>query len=123
MQDSRRHLLTTFLAAAGVVALEPVLLALGQDTGRTIKPHPYPNGRDPSAPVSTDEPSRPDPRATRQENQKEIKLRVAKLYDMVTELKEEVEKSDINATLSLPVMKKAHQIEKLAKQIKELAKG
>jgi hypothetical protein len=123
MPDSRRRLLITFLSATGVVALDPVLSALGQDTGRNIKPHPYPNGRDPSAPVNTGEPSRPDPKAMRQENQKEIKLRVAKLYDMVTELKEEVEKSDINATLSLPVMKKAHQIEKLAKQIKDLARG
>ena len=123
MLDSRRHLLITLLGAAGVVAVDPFLSVMGQDTGRPIRPHPYPNGRDPSAPVNTNEPSRPDPRAMRQENQKEIKQRVAKLYDLVTELKEDVEKSEVNVTLSIPVMKKAQQIEKLARQIKDLAKG
>jgi hypothetical protein len=42
---------------------------------------------------------------------------------MVVELKDQVEKMDANSTLSIPVMKKAHQIEKLAKEIKNLVKG
>jgi hypothetical protein len=45
------------------------------------------------------------------------------LYDLVGELKEQVDKSDATSTLSLPVVKKAQQIEKLAKQIKDRAKG
>jgi len=70
-----------------------------------------------------DQPSRPDPRAIEQANQKEIRTDVAKLYEMVSELKEQVEKTDATATLSISVVKKAQQIEKLAKQIKDLAKG
>jgi hypothetical protein len=54
-------------------------------------------------------------------DQKEIRANVAKLYDMVVELKEQVQKTDTHSTLSIPVMKKAQQIEKLAKQIKNLA--
>jgi len=42
---------------------------------------------------------------------------------MVVELKEQVDKMDVNSTFSIPVMKKTQQIEKLAKQIKNLAKG
>jgi len=61
--------------------------------------------------------------AIEMENQKELRANIAKLYDMVVELKEQVEKTDANSTLSVPLMKKAQQIEKLAKQIKNLAKG
>ena len=57
------------------------------------------------------------------ENQKELRANVSKLYDMVVELKEQVEKPNANSTLSLSVMKKAQQIEKLAKQIKNLTRG
>jgi len=70
-----------------------------------------------------DDPSRPDPKAIERANQKEIKTEVAKLYEMVSELKEQIEKTDATSTLSLSVVKKARQIEKLAKQIKDLAKG
>jgi len=42
---------------------------------------------------------------------------------MVSELREQVQKTDSSSVLSVSVVKKAQQIEKLAKQIKELAKG
>jgi len=70
-----------------------------------------------------DDPSRPNPKAIERANQREIRADIAKLYEMVTELKEEIEKTDATATLSISVVKKAQQIEKLAKQIKGLAKG
>jgi c-di-AMP phosphodiesterase-like protein len=57
------------------------------------------------------------------QNQAEIKADVEKLYELIGELKEEVERSDANSTLSVGVVKKAHQIEKLAKQVKDRAKG
>jgi len=79
--------------------------------------------RDPSAPPVLDSPSSVNRRAMEMENQKELRANIAKLYDMVVELKEQVEKTDANSTLSVPLMKKAQQIEKLAKQIKNLAKG
>jgi len=70
-----------------------------------------------------DEPSRVNRKAIEMENQKELRANVAKLYDMVVELKEQVEKTDANSTLSIPVVKKAQQIERLAKQIRNLLKG
>ena len=122
MIETRRDILTAFLGAAVVLPAGPLLGWL-QDTGRVIKLHPYPNGRDPSAPVSMDEPSVINRKGLEMERQKELRANVAKIYDMVVELKEQVEKTDANSTLSLPVLKKAEQIEKLAKQIKNLAKG
>jgi len=122
MTETRRHILATFFGAAVVLPVKPLLGWL-QDNGRVIKPHPYPDGRDPSAPPVLDSPSRINPKAIEMQNQKELRANVSKLYDMVLELKEQVEKTDANSTLSLSVMKKAQQIEKLAKQIKNLTRG
>lgn len=122
MTETRRDLLTAFLGAAVVLPARPLLGWL-QGTGQVVKPHPYPNGRDPSAPVNTDEPREINRKALEMERQKELRANVAKLYDMVVDLKEQVERTDANSTLSLPVLKKAEQIEKLAKQIKNLSKG
>jgi len=70
-----------------------------------------------------DEPSRPDPKAIARANQVTIRTHITKLYEMVSELKEQVDKTDATTTLSISIVKKAQQIEKLAKQIKDLAKG
>jgi hypothetical protein len=126
MPESRRHLLTALFGAAGVLAVEPLLAGLqapAPGSGSSPRAKVYPNGRDPNAMSGIDDPSRPDPKAIERANQKEIRTDVAKLYEMVSELKEQIEKTDATSTLSLSVVKKAQQIEKLAKQIKELAKG
>jgi len=70
-----------------------------------------------------DDPSQLDPKAIARANQLEIKTDITKLYEMVSELKEQVDKTDATATLSISIVKKAQQIEKRAKQIKDLAKG
>ena len=57
------------------------------------------------------------------ENQKEIKKKVERLFDLASELKTEVEKTDATTVLSIGMVKKAEEIEKLARQIKDRAKG
>jgi len=94
-----------------------------QDNGRVVKPHPYPDGRDPSAPPVLDPPSRANPKAIEMQNRKELRANVAKLYDMVVELKDQVEKTDANSTLSIPVMKKAQQIGEISEGNQEPCKG
>ena len=126
MPESRRRILAGLFGAAGVLAVDPLLAGLqapapGSGSGRKIKV--YPNGREPNAMTGIDAPSRPNPKAIERANQQEIRADITKLYAMVTELKEEIEKTDATATLSISVVKKAQQIEKLAKQIKGLAKG
>jgi len=56
------------------------------------------------------------------QRQEDIKKDTEKLLELATELKHYVDKTDEN-TLSLDVIKKAEQIEKLAKSVKEKMKG
>jgi hypothetical protein len=69
------------------------------------------------------QPTTTDGRAVALASQKELREDVSRLYGMVSELKEQVERTDANSMLSVSLVKKAQQIEKLAKQIKDLAKG
>jgi hypothetical protein len=62
-------------------------------------------------------------KAILQERQKNIKKDVEKLYELAAQLKTEVEKTDSTTILSLAMLKKAEEIEKLAKQIKDHARG
>ncbi len=56
------------------------------------------------------------------QRQEELKKDTEKLLELATELKQSVDKTDEN-TLSLEVIKKADQIEKLAKSVKDKMKG
>ena len=56
------------------------------------------------------------------QRQEELKKDTEKLLELATELKQSVDKADEN-TLSLEVIKKADQIEKLAKSVKDKMKG
>jgi hypothetical protein len=58
-----------------------------------------------------------------QENDKNIKKSVERLFQLASELKAEVDKTDSAQVLSLAMVKKAEEIEKLAKDIKSRAKG
>ena len=66
---------------------------------------------------------KPDPKMMLAANEKEIKKNVEKLYELASELKNEVEKTDSVKVLSLSMLKKAEEIERLAKEIKSRAKG
>ncbi len=57
-----------------------------------------------------------------QERQAELKRDTDKLLKLATELKESVEKTN-ESTLSLDVLKKAEEIEKLARSVKDKMKG
>ena len=72
--------------------------------------------------MSNDTPA-PKPKDLLKQNQQQIREDVEKLYKLATELKDEVEKTDATNTLSLPMIQKAEQIEKLAKQVKNLTRG
>ncbi len=55
--------------------------------------------------------------------QQQLAGSVQQLFKLVSELKDEVEHTNLNQTFSLGFVKKAQQIEKLARQIKDRAKG
>ncbi len=84
--------------------------------------------QDPTRPVRPGEddpnaPAKPSTKAILEENQKDIKRSIEKLFDLASQLKAQVEKTDSTTVLSLALVKKAEEIEKLARQIKERAKG
>lgn len=112
----------TTVGALGFITVAPFLRG-EQAHGVSPKFHPYPNGQDPNNPPEIDEPSRLDPKAIQQENQRKLRADVSKLYEMASDLKADVDKTDATSTLSISLIKKAQEIEKLAKQIKGLAKG
>src|SRR6266576_2345317 len=125
MRESRRRLLMTAVGAAGVLVARPFLAAWQTPGVRPApQPRPSPNARNPNFPSGLDGPQATgSDKAIDRQNQKEIKGDVTKLYEMVSELKEQIDRTDSTSTLSMSVVKKAQQIEKLAKQIKDLAKG
>ena len=115
MLQSRRSPLWILPAAITISALASSVH--GQD--------PFPPSRRPVRPGEDDPnlPEKPSTKAVLEENQKDIKKNVEKLFDLASQLKEQVEKTDSTTTLSLALVKKAEEIEKLARQIKERAKG
>jgi hypothetical protein len=67
--------------------------------------------------------AKPDPKQILKQNKDQIHDDVEKLYTLATELKDQVENTDSANVLSLAMVGKAEQVEKLAKQIKNLARG
>ncbi len=70
---------------------------------------------DPNAPPRP----RPDPKALLKEDQKKLRHDVDRLLEMAKDLKDESDKTPETDVLSLSLVKKAEDIEKLAHQIKD----
>jgi hypothetical protein len=121
----RRSLAIISIAAAILLSTASSVTPQGHPTPPPIVPRPSPNAPNPNYPPGLQGPEQtpPDQKKLDRQNQAEIKADVEKLYQLIGELKEEVERSDANSTLSVGVVKKAHQIETLAKQVKDRAKG
>jgi|SRR5579859_746688 hypothetical protein len=129
MLESRRRILTGFAALAGVAAtgeLGPALLAQHM-SGQVPQYHPSPNApKNENAPTGLDGPPVTKTPTQIEQNrllQANIRAEVDKLCAMANELKEDMVRVNPTDTLSLTFVKKAQAIEKLAKQIKDQAKG
>src|SRR6266853_5175851 len=62
-------------------------------------------------------------RARMQQDEKEFREGVERLYQLTGELREEVQKTTTTEVLSVHMVKKTEEIEKLAKMLKNKAKG
>ena len=119
--DSRRKMLESLAGAAAFLALSVESLGSPQSPQPMASPNAprnqnVPGGLDP-APMKPDKPP-PNPLM-----QEQIAAWVQQLFKLAGELRDEVQQTNLNATFSVSFIKKAHQIEKLAKQIKDRAKG
>lgn len=113
--ESRRKFLRSTIA----VGLPAGILALLSSTQVSSKRQQNPQQQ------KEDEmrPPKLDPKLILEANQKEIKKNVERLFDLASELKVEVEKTDSVQVLSLAMLRKTEEIEKLAKDIRSRAKG
>lgn len=112
---SRRKFLRMFLASGvplGVI-------------GYTMRAQENPAKPPAKPPIKDEDPDEPriDSKAILEANQKDIKKSIEKLYQLASELKAEVEKTDSVQVLSVVMVKKAEEIEKLAKGIRSRAIG
>jgi len=108
------------LVTAGVATGLAGKLASGQNPTPN---NPIPPDRRPPGDVAPETPTPPADKRILEENEKDIKKKVEKLYELATELKTEVEKTDSSKVLSLNLVRKAEEIEKLARDIKNRSKG
>lgn len=125
MDKARRIAVKRILCAAGAVAL-PAGWLLGQQPQNPGPPNPLPDPNQPDSNVPGglgNAGSAAGTQALLKANQKQMKEDVEKLYQLASELKEEVEKTDSASVLSLSLVRRAGKIEKLAKQIKDRAKA
>ncbi|HXE33389.1 MAG TPA: hypothetical protein VN087_05720 [Verrucomicrobiae bacterium] len=119
MSDTRRKFLVV-LAGAGALAVLRTEAQVSQSkpSGRPSPPDPTPDADEPAA-----QPGKSPTKVLLETNEKDIKKNIEKLYQLATDLKAEVEKTDSSQVLSLGMLKKAEEIEKLAHDIKTRAKG
>jgi hypothetical protein len=122
MLESRRSLIKAATATAAALLAGPI--ASGQER-KSEQPLPSPN-----APTNQNVPAGMNPEIVKQDkpspnplNQEQIAKLVQELYTLAGELKDEVDHTDLRSTFPLDFVKRAQQIEKLAKHIKEMAKG
>jgi hypothetical protein len=124
MYQSRRSMVITGLGGLWALLLRSKVTsaqgsALLQNPSLPANPRRERNPEDPNGPL----PAGASKKAVLEQHQKDIKKDIEKLYELATQLKDEVEKTDATSVLSLGMVKKAEEIEKLAKQIKDHAKG
>ena len=117
MRTGRR----TFISGAAATLVGTTgLLAGGQ--GQRRDSSRMPQISDASGTGAADDmplPPRADPKVMLKEEQKELRHNVDRLLQMVKDLKQESDNTPETDVLSLSLVKKAEDIEKLARQIKE----
>jgi hypothetical protein len=119
MLESRRQLLFGIVRTVGLFASASSFAA-----GRTQYPPLRPTPPSPGSPVSLAGAPKPvNSRALTQKNQELLKTDLDQLYQLASELRKEYQAANPNAVLSVSFVKKAEQAEKIAKQVKNLARG
>jgi flagellar motility protein MotE (MotC chaperone) len=124
MGETRRRFLMTLAAAASCsAATDGSLLAQVHNT----KPFPNPpesaETQNPAEAAAGKSGPQNAKRVTLQQNEKEFRAGVERLYRLATELKQEVDKTVTTEIFSVQMYKRTEEIEKVAKLLKSKAKG
>ena len=119
MSTNRRTFLEFMIPAGLALVVRPAwaqhTTPIQQPSTRPSNPRD-PNEIDPEAPPI-------DTKKILKANQQKIEDDVLKLYTLAGELRNQVKNTDSTTVLSLVLVQKAEEIEKLAHQIRNLAKG
>jgi hypothetical protein len=116
MRESRRRLLLGLFASGVPLGFLARTLGAQQPVPPSPRRSEQKDDSNPSTPKL-------DEKVILEANQKDIKKDVERLYQLASDLKAEVEKTDSAKVLSLAMLKKTEEIEKLAKEIRSRAKG
>ena len=122
MSQSRR----TFVGAGVTLAAASALGALSVGAlGQSQSQNPNPTIPNPFPPDSMGgpPPRRIGPAERMKANQEQIKKSTVRLAELIVELQKDLEANDTTNVLSLGVIRKTEEIEKLARQIKSLVRG
>lgn len=121
--------MTTQITLAQMPATDPMGGAGAQTSGRSPKGQQMPQQQPSLPPISPDGPFPEDGKLQHDQaklrnidRQKQIVADTQKLVELANELQADVQKSNKD-TLSLDVIRKADEIEKLAKSVREKMKG
>jgi TolA-binding protein len=117
--NTRRTFLVGMAVASGVAAAWSSVMK-GQNP---FPQAPQPQDRRPQEAVPESPPMPNAEKKILEQNDKDMKKKVDRLYELATELKNQVDKTDSSKVLSLDLVKKAEEIEKLARDIKNRSKG
>jgi hypothetical protein len=113
----------TAYAAAGQQSQQQGQQQGQQDSQQLDKPAvTSSHSREPLESLTPDPPTA-NPKAILKANDKDLRSNVVRLAQLAEELKDEVEKTDSTSVLSMSMLHKTDEIEKLAKHISALARG
>ena len=112
---SRRQFLTTLITASVPLGAITYNMMAQVRPGQS-PPKPGQREDDPDAPKF-------DSKNVLENNKKDIKKSIERLFQLASDLKAEVEKTDSVLVLSVAMLKKTEEIEKLAKEIRSRAIG
>ena len=129
MQPTRRRMIVSMAAVAAAVAADPLSAHALVPQNRTPSPQPISSPNAPSnrnAPVGLDGSDIPVTGGGRQlapVTWAEVKSDAQKILDLATDFKWQVDRANLNATMPLLLVKEAHSLEKLAKQVQDRMKA
>lgn len=119
MLETRRQLLLGFVGAAGFIS-SITSLAAGVAQHPPARPTP-PTASNPVTFGSTPQPA--SSRVMSPKNKEILKNDLDQLYLLASDLLKEYQETGPNTVLSVAFVKRAEQAEKIAKQVKNLARG
>ena len=124
MRETRRIFLKALAAAASCSAAADCSV-FGQVRGDKPFPNPPASAetQNPAEKVAAASDPRNAKRAALQQNEKEFRAGVDRLYQMASELKQDVDKTVTTEVFSVQMYKRTEEIEKVAKMLKSKAKG